>query len=496
MWSSFAFQIACMDGLVVFISQGCLMREPCQRNFRPAVILATLGAALMANMYFWGHGHVLIYDACGYYELSKIIGQNGLFRFSDDQHTMNPALHVLFEVRTYGYPLFLAFCSLFTNHETLSVHFMVFNCQLLLCLAVCYLGARTLQGVFKAPEFGTWLYVCTALNPYVLIYTTELLSELLSAILIYLVFVLSLKSAIDRIDDDNPSPRSTSPSEGHAALVFFVAFLAGFSVMVRPANIAIVFALVLFWSIRAAAAKQLSLTLLLVMGLGLLTPFIPQLANNYRNFHRIEPLVIRAIGEAELGLGCRFLKYATVVADNEDPQLFYPNPFAPRGISTPVDFLRKRPQAYALTLSVHAFALLDQDFPFTYIRDLHPWYRWPLSVLNYVFLAGSIYGIYLAARRFVRRRRLDQVTWGVLAALIMSASYLALYLPCQPECRYSLPVFFLWSPFFVCAMFRFRQMMAYRRYLLATRLALGCVVFVSCCMWLSYWIQAQTPRLH
>src|SRR5437870_1928740 len=132
-----------------------------QRPCRLAIVLATLGAVLLANLFFWGHGHILVHDAQGYYELSKIIGQNGLFRFSDDQHTMHPGLRILFELRTYGYPLFLALCALFTNHETLVVQIAVFNCQLVLCLATCYFCARALQEIFKAPGFGTVLYVCT-----------------------------------------------------------------------------------------------------------------------------------------------------------------------------------------------------------------------------------------------------------------------------------------------------------------------------------------------
>jgi hypothetical protein len=471
------------------------MRDSFKDHSRLAMVLATLGAVLLANLFFWGHGHILIHDAQGYYELSKIINQNGLFRFADDQHTMHPGLHILFELRTYGYPLFIALCSLFTNHEPLAVQIAVFNCQLLLCLAACFFCARALQHVFKASGFGTWLYVCTVLNPYVLIHTTEILSDLLSAVLTYLVFVLSLQAGLHESVEDNLFAGPSSGGWRRQAIVFLASFLAGLSALVRPANIAVIFALGVFWLIRALIAQRLSLRLSLVMILGLFIPFIPQLTNNYRNFHKIQPLVIGNVGGAELSLGCWYLKYATVVVDNEQPQLFYPNPFSHREISTPQSFLRKRPLAYAITLSLHAFALLDQDFPFTYIRDLHPWYRWPLSMLNYLFLAVSLYGMYLAVRRFVRRGRSDQATWGSIASLVMSACYLALYLPCQPESRYSLPVFFLWSPFFVAAILNLRKMIAYRRYLPAARVAACCIVFVGCCAWLSSWMQLQTPRL-
>lgn len=471
------------------------MRTFFPRSPQAVLLLATLGAVLTANGFFWGHGHVLLHDAGGYYELSKIISQNGLFRFWDDQHTMNPGLYVLFELRTYGYPLFLALCSLFTNHDPLVVQIAVFSCQLLLCLAACLFCARVLQSVFKSPEFGTWLYVCTVLNPYVLIHTTELLSDLLSAVLVYVIFALSLKAGLHGTEDDDGLAGQASSQARSAGIVFLASCLAGFSVMVRPANIAVILALVILWSIRAVIAKRLSLRLLPVMTLGLFLPFVPQLANNYRNFHKIQPLVMGNVGGAELALGCWNLKYATVVLDHENPQLFYPNPFARREIATPHDFLRKRPLAFALTLALHGFALLDQDFPFTYIRDLHPWYRWPLSILNYLFLAGSFYGMSVVLRRFLRRARVDRATWAALAALILSGCYLGLYLPCQPEARYSLPVFFLWSPFVVIALRKIRLVLTYGSRSHITGVTFCLVLFVGCCMWLSSWIQSQAPQL-
>ena len=144
---------------------------------------------------------------------------------------------------------------------------------------------------------------------------------------------------------------------------------------------------------------------------------------------------------------------------------------------------------------MHTFAILDHDFPFTYVRDLHPWYRWPLSLVNYIFLAGVSYGIYLGLRRLVRRRRLDKAAFATLAAVMLSVIYLGLYAPCEPESRYSLPLFLLWSPFFVVGMFRIRQLVAYRRSVVLIKLACWFVVFVSCCVGLSAWIQYQTPRL-
>jgi len=472
-----------------------MTKEKETRTLRAFVLPVTVLAILLANLFYWGHRHILIHDARGYYELSKIITQNGIFNFSDDKHTMNPVFHVLFELRTYGYPLFLAFCSLFTNQEQRVVQLTVFVIQLLICLVLCYYCARSLQSVFRYPGFGRAVYTATVLNPFLLISTTEVLTDFLSAVVIYLVFVLSIKVGFDLYQEDNLLASQETGTRYACPGVFIVSFLAGFSVMLRPANVSIVAALIFIWSMRAVMTRTLSLKLLLLTVLGLSIPVVPQLVNNYKHFDKIEPLVVSNLGREQMTLGCRCLKLATLADDNEKPQLQYTNPLSRPGMSDPKDFLRKRPFLFLLTLGLHGFALLDQDFAFTYIFDLHPWYRWPLSILNYAFLAFAVYGIYLAARRFVRRKRMDRAASASFAALIMSLSYLGLYLPCTPENRFSLPFFFLLSPFFVSGLFKIRQVIAYRRGYLIARLAFGFVVFVGCCMWLSWWIQLQEPRL-
>jgi hypothetical protein len=470
------------------------MRNPLPWN-RTVMVLATGAAILLANVFFWSHEHIPVHDARGYYELAKIIGENGVFRFSDDKHTMDPAFHVLFELRTYGYPLFVAICSLFTNHDKLAVQIVVFNMQLLIYILTCHFAAKCLGSVFRAPGFTTCLYTCTVLNPFLLIYATELLTDLLSAVTIYLVLVLVLKAGLDRGRYDDPSGEPCDRPQQRLRIVFIASVLAGFSAMLRPANVSIVLALLVIFSMGVALTRRLPLIQLVAMGLGLAIPFVPQLANNYRTFHKIQPIVVGNLRQEQLLMGVRFLKYGTVVIGNEDPRLCYDNPFIRPSISKPADFLRKRPLGYALTLLLHAFALVDQDFPFPYIRDLHPWYRWPLSILNYVFLAGVIYGILMAIRRFARRRRVDKETFAALAILIMSVSYLTLYIPCDAENRFSLPLLLLWSPFFVNGLLRLRLVLASRCYQRAGRAAVSLVVFVGCCIWLSSWMQMQAPRL-
>src|SRR5260370_1530765 len=96
-----------------------------------------------------------------------------------------------------------------------------------------------------------------------------------------------------------------------------------------------------------------------------------------------------------------------------------------------------------------------------------------------------MYGPVIAIRRFARKRRVDKETFATLAMLIMSLSYLAAYAPCDPENRFGLPLFLLWSPFFVIGLFRLRLLLTCRCYQAATRVALSVIVIVVCFIWLS-----------
>src|SRR5207248_4146257 len=98
-----------------------LMNEPCQGPSRTVVLFATLGAILLANVFFWGHGPTVIHDSRGYYELSKVIRQSGLFWCADDLQIINSDYAILFKLRTYGYPLVVALCSLFTSQDLVTV---------------------------------------------------------------------------------------------------------------------------------------------------------------------------------------------------------------------------------------------------------------------------------------------------------------------------------------------------------------------------------------
>jgi hypothetical protein len=65
-------------------------------------------------------------------------------------------------------------------------------------------------------------------------------------------------------------------------------------------------------------------------------------------------------------------------------------------------FAASNPLGLAATFALHGFAMLDQDFPFPYVRELDGWYRWPLAGLGYLFLWGATIGLVVGWQRWWR----------------------------------------------------------------------------------------------
>ncbi len=148
-----------------------------------------------------------------------------------------------------------------------------------------------------------------------------------------------------------------------------------------------------------------------------------------------------------------------------------------------------------MTCLLHAFALFDQDLPFAFIADLHPWYRWPSSILSFAFLGICLFGVLCALQAYRQQRRLEPPTFLALSALIMTACYLVLMLPTETEARYALPLYVLLSPLGVLGLLRVRQTLLARRYWLASGLMASFGFFLAACVCLSTWIESQAPRL-
>jgi len=425
----------------------------------PFLVVVTAAAVLLAIAIFRRGFGELWYDSYHYFTLSHIVSTEGIWN-----------LHS--RVRTYGYPLFVSLATGFADPGPATTRTLVFAVQLLVYLGVSLFAARLAGRVFRSRRIFFGTYLLMALNPIALARTTEVLSDLLSAAFILIAVLSSLEQS------EAPSRRA------------FGAFLcAGLAVAVRPANLAVVPGLVLVWLLRARSYRERAPRTLAAGALAIAVALLPQLHGNVTAYGAWTPLLPDRLYGDQVRWGMAMLKYGTLVIPGIPPELVYANPLYPAGAASPSAFVARRPLGYAATLGLHAFAMLDQDFPFTYIRDLRPRARWPLSLWNYGFLFLSGLGLLSG---FVRRRELPTEERLYFAATAVTGlAYLAVYLPVAVESRFSLPLYLLLTPAAAAAVV---DLCARRMRTLLPVLLAG-AAFIGACVWLSLWLSAQAPVL-
>jgi hypothetical protein len=75
-----------------------------------------------------------------------------------------------------------------------------------------------------------------------------------------------------------------------------------------------------------------------------------------------------------------------------------------------------------------------------------------------------------------------------MAAILLSASYVAIYLPMPIEARYGTPLFLLLVLFFIGGMVEVRRLVAEARYIPIGLFTVWFVAFMTGCAWLSAWL--------
>jgi hypothetical protein len=232
----------------------------------------------------------------------------------------------------------------------------------------------------------------------------------------------------------------------------FLSFLcAGAAVAVRPANAIVAIALLGVWLLRGLLFGKVSLGRLLAGALGLVLPLVPQIALNWKVFGRVTPLIVHSLYRMQTQWGMGALKYGTVVIPGRSPFLVYANPFF-RGDPTPAAFFRNHPLDYLATLALHVFAMLDFDYPFTFITSLHVPYRWPLAAVNFGLIALALAGCVLAVARLLRRRPIDEEAFASWSTILVGGAYLAIYAPVEVENRFGLTPEALMTPLVVAVL--------------------------------------------
>jgi hypothetical protein len=410
-------------------------------------------AAGLALIFFLSGPRAIVYDSYHYYELSRIVASEGLGGFQS-------------LVRTYGYPLFLAAARGFRETTPETAHALAAALQVLLHLAASFAAASVAGRLFRDRRVFAGVFAAAALNPILLLRATEMLSDSPAASLTALAVFLAL------------------PRSGRPALRAFTAFLcAGTSAALRPASIVLLPALALVWILRAHRYGERPLPTLaayLAAALGAVLPLAPEVASNARAYDRWTPLVVEGLYRDQAAWGTGMLKYGTSLVSDRPPQIVYENPFVPGG-AAPAELARTRPLAYAKTLGAHLFGMLDQDFPYTYVENLRPPARWPLSIAAYAFLFCGLAGMGLGLAR-VSAPWDSTLYFG--AALLSAGALVAIYLPVAVESRFSVPLYLLLTPAAVHAVLWLSQ----RRSGTIVAAAIAGGGFVAACVQLSRWM--------
>jgi hypothetical protein len=433
----------------------------------PTLVLLGVAVALAWTL-SWIGDQQIVYDAGQYLRLGQTLASG---RFDE------------WQIRTYGYPAFLVPWILLAGNDLRALQWLVFAAQLAVHLAAAWLFARRVARAFGDDRLGRLTLVLVALNPFLLILAGVLLADLLSASLIAVGVALLLPARTDRPTD--------VVRDGMLAL----AALA-LATEVRPGNAILLPIGALLWTARWWTAVRVEprrfLGGLLLVGAVAALPLIPQMMLNWRTAGQANPLLANDLYERHLGGGYRNLKYQTYYLRgfNSSPRLVYRNPLAV-GYADVNGFAREKPLALAATYALHIFGLLDQDFAFPYVRELDPWYRWPLSTLNYLFIWAAAVGLVVGSRRWWRQG--TRLAWVVFPTT--AACYLLVYLPTTIESRYGIPVFILLAPVAAATLLAVAAHVRARAWRSVAVAGAGALLVVLACAWLSIWFQAQAPTL-
>ena len=429
--------------------------------------IALMAAIVIAHLFYWRIAfYPSAFDAQNYSDIAADIDRNGLFsKFYNSN------------IRTYGYPLLLVVLSRAAKLAGISTGWLLFETQLALYLFAAYSVRRALARLW--PVFARWAFIGVVLNVFALAYTPESLTESVSLSLI----LLSTACWLELL---------AGPTTWHPVLAGSIAM--GAAVMVRPANLFALFA----WVLAVAAvciARRPRAPALAMMAVALLAgavlPMLPQYMNNVRHYGQHSALVAARLGHNQQIWGIAYLKYATALPPVPNPSIFYENPFAkgrPADDERPLSWYAQYPLAGALTLALHAFAMLDQDLLFTYSRDLDPWYRIPLGIANHAIVGAAL----IAIAVLVARARHDRAyALAAAAVIVYVVSHIALHATSAVEMRFGLPLLLLAGPAAIAAVRELAR--ARTKWLVASAIAI--VGYTSAALVLSDWVRQQAPSI-
>jgi hypothetical protein len=360
-------------------------------------------------------------DASSYMVLGLGMREHGAF-----------AKLVLSDLRTIGYPAFVAFASWLPIALGLQVKIVLLQSLLYWLAAMAVVrGSRRMLGTRASRRA---VVVGLLGNPLAAMYCAESLTESLSLTL-FLTMVAVLFSV----------RRNPSELRRRFTVPFWLGLLAGVGLLVRPANLALVLGALLAMAMPLLLAELPLRRRLLhaarsiaVTTVGLYVAISPQIAVNMKLFGKATPFPTASLGELQMKEGLRHLKYATFVGTPKVQQVRYASPFARGTEIRPTDTFQwylRNPWRGGLNIAGHVFATFDQDPLFTYVSDMEPWYRIPVAILNALVV---VFGLGWLASALWRHRREAVVlpwAWFIVSSAVLSIGVVALAIP---ESRFGL----------------------------------------------------------
>lgn len=320
-------------------------------------------------------------------------------------------------LRTYGYPVFLSI--VFAGYHW-DAAWGIFSPRVAIAQTALYLAACLTLFFAVLPVNRTFAW-CVAsglmCNPFVLNYVPLRLTEGLTASMA--VFLAASAVLLCR----------SSSTGRFARILFGGSLLAGFAMMVRPANLSLFAA----WGVLVVCLlwrnKNDWKVICIAAGAGMLLPLLPQMAINYFFYDTIGFLPTRGLGPStsmsqyQTLLGLKNLKYATVVLpDRSAVKVFYPNPmFRDQDIAQyGIWIYVHQPLRGAATALAHLFQSVNHDYFFTYIHNRNAWLGAPINFVGHVtiFAAGTAaVGWTVAA---TRERRVDCAAIFTLMVVVVT----------------------------------------------------------------------------
>jgi hypothetical protein len=444
--------------------------------FSLAFTLLFVHAALLRKIVYAAS----IGDAVNYQEIAWKIVRNGLFSAG----SYSP-------LRTYGYPLFLSSLAWVEKWTSIPLNILAAEVQCALYLLAAWLLRNEIRRISK--RFGRSVLVAMCLNVFVLGYLAETLTEGLTIILILLCASCWFWSVRRFRTHKWLLPAAIG------------GLVAGFSVMVRPGNmfvpcawvaghLVLVFRRPLFIS-SGELMRRGAVFLLLLCAVG--TPCVPQLYSNAIHAKKATPLMADDLPNLQFYLGVYYLKVVWGVPPVPQLVISYHNPVVKWAASHadpnhPLSWYQRNPGPGLLTFCLHVFALLDQDFIFTYVVDLAPPYRVPLSIVNHFLIGLALFALWRWCRPGRSAGRADPVLRASLVAvLVYIAGILAVYGASRVEARYGLPLIVLAAPLAAAGIGMLRGMP--RRSLAGVSIAIVCYTVVA--LLGSEWMRSQSPPI-